>query len=106
MLRFFVHHVIAGKTGKRESAWFVFTLFAVWTGFMVWAEFAHERELTQASSMWMVVAPFVMGWVMAAHGLEWREQTTRRAAAADALNAALAPLPDEQPPTPNRETAG
>lgn len=90
MLQIFVRRVIGGETGKRESAWFVFILFAAWTGFLVWAEFAREREMEQASSMWMVLAPFVMGWVMGAHGMEWRDRAARR----------------REAPTPGAGTAG
>jgi RsiW-degrading membrane proteinase PrsW (M82 family) len=104
MLSYFVRRVIGGQTGKRESAWFVFLLFALWTGFLVAVEFIYEREMEQASSMWMVLAPFVIGWIMGAHGMEWRDQVSRARAGqsshaapspADALSDALDPLPGE-----------
>lgn len=106
MMRLFLKHVIGGVSGKRESAWFVFLLFMGWTGWLTWVEFAHGREMEQAASMWMVLAPFVIGWIAGAHGLEWRSRqspTARQTGAAqDAAGfEGFDPLPDE-PARPQR----
>ncbi len=77
MIRLFLRYVIGGQTGKRESAWFAFLLWAGWSAWMVYTEFTGGPELALSESMWMVVTPFVFTWLGTAHGFEWVSRQTR-----------------------------
>lgn len=77
MMQLFLRWIIGGQTGKRESAWFAFLIWVGWSGWMVYVEFAQDRSLDMAQSMWMVVTPFVFTWLGTSHGFEWVSRQTR-----------------------------
>jgi len=79
MMGYFTAYVIGGRTGKRESAWFAFFLwlvFSAWIGRATYAGSA-DGETAFLEAMWNTVTPFVLVWLGGAHGLEWAEQKGR-----------------------------
>jgi len=71
VIRLFRTHIIGGCTGKRESAWFVFLLWTIWSIVLIWIEAIEGPSMEGARSMWNMVTPFVFTWLGAAHGFEW-----------------------------------
>jgi hypothetical protein len=77
MIRLFRVFIIGGRTGKRESAWFAFLLWVVWSTVLVYVEATGGPDMDGSRSMWNVTTPFVFTWLAAAHGFEWVSTQTR-----------------------------
>jgi hypothetical protein len=69
--------VIGGRTGKRESAWFAFVLWTVWTIVLIYVEATGGPSMDGSRGMWSMTTPFVFTWLAAAHGFEWVSTQTR-----------------------------
>lgn len=70
MLKWFVRNVIGGKSGKREAAWAVFTLWCIAFGFAFRAEYVG-KDITNIINLLTVALPFAVGFLAVAHGMEW-----------------------------------
>jgi len=69
MLRLFVKHVLGGRSGKREAAWFVFFVSMGITMFVVFAEW-RGVPMPVSQSILIVVLPTAVIGVLTAHGIE------------------------------------
>lgn len=77
MLRIFRIAIIGGRTGKRESAWFAFLLWTIWTVVLTYIEMTEGPAMEGSRGMWSMTTPFVFTWLAAAHGFEWVSTQTR-----------------------------
>jgi hypothetical protein len=77
MLKLFRTLIIGGRTGKRESAWFAFLLWMVWTIALTYIEATGGPHMDGSRGMWSMTTPFVFTWLAAAHGFEWVSTQTR-----------------------------
>lgn len=69
MIRLFVHHVLGGRSGKREAAWFMWGVVTGMVAFVVWAEFSGVA-MPISQSILIVVWPTTVIAVATAHGIE------------------------------------
>lgn len=69
MLRLFVRHVLGGRSGKREAAWFMFIVVTGMVAFVVFAEY-RGVAMPISQSILIVVWPTTALLVGAAHGIE------------------------------------
>lgn len=109
MFKLFREYIIGGRTGKRESAWFLFSLWLAWTLWLTYAAVSLGRDIEVVVGMWSLVTPFVWGWMFISHGMEWGSvQTTLLNRAAAPRAAAVSPAQadaalDPVAPSANRE---
>jgi len=69
MIRLFVHHVLGGRSGKREAAWFMFIVVTGMVAFVVWAEY-NGVAMPISQAILTIVWPATVLAVGAAHGIE------------------------------------
>lgn len=75
MLKFVTKYIIGGRSGKREAAWFVFLLWAIAFAWSAWRE-AHGFPVTGVQSILTAALPFVLGFVLSVHGMDWVSKQT------------------------------
>ena len=75
MLKSFTKYIIGGRSGKREAAWFVFLLWSIAFGWSAWRE-AHGFPVSGVQSMLTTAMPFVLGFLLSVHGMDWVSKQT------------------------------
>lgn len=69
MIRHFVRHILGGRSGKREAAWFMMFVVTGMVAFVVWAEFSGVA-MPISQSILIVGWPLTVVGVLTAHGIE------------------------------------